>query len=372
MRVLIFNWRDARHPQAGGAEAVLHEAGTLWANRGHEVALISARPTRGPRLEDEYRGMTVVRVGDRFSVYPAARREYIDHWRGWPDVVFDSINGVPFLTPLYAEEPIVAIVYHVVGRIFFEELPSPLAAVGYSLERLLPTFYHGIPVATISDSSREDLVKMGFPRSDVVVVPVGLRLPEMPPPAGRRENLVLSIGRLKGYKRLDLLVAAAKSVIDRRSDTSFVIAGRGDYGAKLTQLVRSYGVEKQVLMPGFVTDAEKEELYRRCKLQVISSEKEGWGLTILEAASHEVPTVAFDAPGARDAIVDGKTGVLVPSGDTTALADAILGLLDDEPRRQRMGEEAFRHARQFRWEDTADRLLTMARRAGPIQTARAA
>jgi glycosyltransferase involved in cell wall biosynthesis len=359
VKILVFNWRDIRHPEAGGAEAYVHEIGSLWAAQGHDVVLISGHPTHELRSERTEEGLKLVRVGDRYRVYPAAVMEYRRRWRGWPDVVVEHVNGVPFFTPWFVEEPLVAVVHHMAGRIFFRELPFPLALIGYSLERTLPLVYRPVPIVAVSRSTREELIRRGLSPRQLHVIHNGLHAPLDEPSVERAENLVLYLGRLKKYKRLDLWVAAAKQVARAVPDVAFLVAGRGDYEDELRALIRKQGLESCVRLLGFVTEKEKTELLRRCKLLVVASEKEGWGVTILEAANHGTPCVAFDVPGVRDAIVEGETGLLVPNGNPGALAQATVELLADEAKRRRLAEGAIRHARGFRWEASANEFLSL-------------
>jgi glycosyltransferase involved in cell wall biosynthesis len=99
--------------------------------------------------------------------------------------------------------------------------------------------------------------------------------------------------------------------------------------------------------------------------------KEGWGLNVVEAASHGVPTVAYHgAGGLSESIEDGVTGLLVR--DLDDMAAAVSGLLSDQPLRDRLGAAAREHARQFTWEGTIsswEALLTqVARRDAPMST----
>ena len=363
MRILVFNWRDGRHPQAGGAEQYLHEGAAIWAAQGHDVALICANPEPGPRRVDTFRGIEVVRVGDRYRVYLAARAEYNRHWRGWADVVFEHINGIPFLSPLYVDEPVVAFIHHIVGGIFFEEVPLALAAIGFSIERTLAYFYRSVPIVTVSPSSREELIRIGFPPSHITIIPNGLEPPGRTPSLERTASIVLSLGRLKRYKRLDLLVDAARHVVDAVPEARFQVAGSGDYEPYLRHRIRERGLEAQFTLLGRVTEEEKSELLAQSKLLAVTSKKEGWGLTVLEAASYGTPTVGFDVPGVRDAVVDTETGILVPDPDPVQLAQAIVRLLRHEAERLRLADGALRRAASFRWSDTADRILRLAEAA---------
>jgi glycosyltransferase involved in cell wall biosynthesis len=107
---------------------------------------------------------------------------------------------------------------------------------------------------------------------------------------------------------------------------------------------------------GFITHEEKLTELRRAWLHVLTSPKEGWGIANLEAAACATPTVASDAPGLRESVVDGETGLLVPHGDVDALTEAIGGLIDDHARREAMGRAARRYAERFSWDASADAL----------------
>src|SRR6185295_6341267 len=109
--------------------------------------------------------------------------------------------------------------------------------------------------------------------------------------------------------------------------------------AGLERQIARLGLGHAVELRGFVSEEEKIALYRGARVFVNPSEKEGWGLTILEANACGVPSVASEVPGLRDAVRHDETGLLVPYGDVAACAEAILRLLTDEGtwRRLRAG-----------------------------------
>ncbi len=357
MKILIFNWRDIHHPQSGGAETYLYECATRWTKSGHEVAWISGNPRRAPRAQTEEGGIVGVRVGDRFRVYTAARNEYADHWKGWPDVVLDSMNGIPFFTPMYVEEPVVCLFHHRVASIFFRELPFPLSLAGFLIERLFPLFYRNTLLVAVSPSSLDALVELGFQRSQLSLLPFGATLPPGPVNLERNEDSVLSLGRLKRYKRLTKLIEAAKAVVVAVPDARFYIAGRGDEEPALLRAIRDSGLDGHVRLLGYVSEEEKARLLSRCKVFVTTSEREGWGISVIEAATFGTPAVGFDVPGIRDAIVNGTTGIVVHDGNADELAAAIAGLLTDEERRHALGRKARERAETLTWDHTAERLL---------------
>ncbi len=107
---------------------------------------------------------------------------------------------------------------------------------------------------------------------------------------------------------------------------------------------------------GHVSEDRKHEVLARSWLHVMPSRKEGWGLAVIEAAQHGVPTVGYrSSKGLTDSIVDGVTGVLVDSaGDLT---DAVAELLGDAERRTELGDKARIRAGEFSWEATGSGVL---------------
>jgi glycosyltransferase involved in cell wall biosynthesis len=103
-----------------------------------------------------------------------------------------------------------------------------------------------------------------------------------------------------------------------------------------------------------VGEEEKLRLLRRAWLHVLTSSKEGWGISNLEAAACGTPSVSTDVPGLRESVLHGETGLLVPHGNVPALADAIGGLIRDPTARERLGRQARAFAERFSWNGSAD------------------
>ena len=105
-----------------------------------------------------------------------------------------------------------------------------------------------------------------------------------------------------------------------------------------------------------VDEATKVELLRRAVANVFPSPKEGWGITVMEAAACGTPSLASDSPGLRDSVRDGHTGLLVPHGNPEALAAAMLRLAADRELVVRLGVAARAHALTHGWDAAADRV----------------
>jgi glycosyltransferase involved in cell wall biosynthesis len=127
------------------------------------------------------------------------------------------------------------------------------------------------------------------------------------------------------------------------------VGGDGDQLGRLEAEAARLGIGGRVDFLGFVTSEAKLGHLRGAWLHVLTSPKEGWGISNLEAAACATPSVVSDAPGLRESVVDGRTGILVPHGDVAGLSRALAGLLGDATKRDQMGRQAREFAESFSW-----------------------
>ena len=351
------NWQDRLNPRGGGAETHLHEVFGRLAARGHDVTLlVSGWPGAPARVQLD--GMRVQRTGGRYSFSAAAPGYFRRHLaRERFDLVVEDLNKVPLFTPLWYRGPLVLLVHHLFGATAFHEAGAALAGATWLLERPLGVLYRGVPTEAVSGSTAQDLVRRGFHREDITVIENGVDLARCAPdPAGVRfpEPTMLYLGRLKKYKGVDLILRALARLRDEGVPARLIIGGKGDHAESLRRLRDELGLQDRVDMPGFVTEEEKLRLFRQCWVHVLTSPKEGWGISNLEAAACGTPTVASDSPGLRDSVVDGETGFLVPHGDVEALARRLRAVLEEEALRRRLGAGARAFAQRFTWDRAAD------------------
>jgi glycosyltransferase involved in cell wall biosynthesis len=352
------NWQDRLNPQAGGAEAHLHEIFGRLAERGHQVTLlVSGWP--GATARDRVDGLDIHRVGSRYTYNLAAPRYYRRQLRDQPfDLVIEDLNKVPLFTPFWVRHPLVLLVHHLFGETAFQEAPWPIAAATWLLERPVGLVYRNLPTEAVSESTAEDLIARGIRPDLITVIPNGVDLGFYhPDPAEPKyeEPTLLYLGRLKRYKRVDLNLRALARLRAQGVMARLIIAGQGDAAEGLARLRDELGLTNLVEMPGFVSEEEKRRYFRRAWVHLLTSPKEGWGITNLEAAACGTPTIASDSPGLRDSVVDGVTGFLVPHGDLDALTAQLRRLIEDPELRSRLGVQARDFAEKFSWDLAADR-----------------
>jgi glycosyltransferase involved in cell wall biosynthesis len=356
VNILLVNWQDRANPHAGGAEIHLFEIFGRLAAQGHRVRLIcSGWPGAPARATIE--GISVQRTGGRNSFALLGRsavRRAIAAER--PDILVEDINKLPLFLGLGNRFPLCAIVPHLFGRTAFDEAPWPIAATVWTAELPLAWAYRRAGFHAISESTRDDLIARGIPATRVRVIHPGVDTMRFRPiPAVRRSTApsFLYVGRLKRYKGIGLAIQALAIARAQRPDLRLEIAGTGDYGPELERLVAGLELQKAVVFHGFVSEERKIDLMRAAWANVFPSPKEGWGMTVIEAAACGTPSLASDSPGLRDSVRHGETGFLVPHDDVEALAARMIELADSPALVARLGERARRFAEGLTWERTA-------------------
>jgi glycosyltransferase involved in cell wall biosynthesis len=353
MRLLLVNWQDRENPQAGGAEIHLHEIFGRLASSGHEVTLLCGGwPGCAPRARID--GIEVMRVGTRATFPLHARRAYRRelHRRDF-DFLIEDINKIPLYTPWWGAKRVMAIVPHLFGGTAFQELPAPAAALVWLAERPIPLVYRHVPFEAISQSTADDLVERGVRRDRIAVIYCGIDCQRYTPCADRRAPAPTFgyLGRLKKYKRVDLVIRGFHEA--KLPNATLEIAGAGDHRPALEELVASLDLGDRVRFLGRVSEDEKLELLRRAWAMVLTSPKEGWGITNLEAAACGTPVIASSSPGIRESVRDGETGFLVEHGDVAALASSMRRLALSPDLVITLGRQARVFAESFTWDRTA-------------------
>ena len=359
MKILLLCWRDSTHPQGGGSERYLERVGEYLVSRGHEVIFRTSRHMNAARSEVR-NGVKYSRGGAKYSVYPtalaliAAGRLGIGPLRG-VDVVVDTQNGIPFFARLVTAKPTVLLTHHchrevwpVAGRI--------IGRLGWFLEsQVAPWVYRNSETVTVSAASRADLAELGVKGAHIIengVDPIPAHIPII-----ERESLthLVTLSRLVPYKQIEHAI----DTVAMLSDATLDIIGSGWWEAELRTYARERGVMEKVNFHGQVTEDYKHALLARADIHLMPSRKEGWGLAVMEAAQHGVPTVGY-AFGLRDSVQHQSTGLLV--SDEEEFAQATQLLIRDPKLREQLGQAAKDFAMQFSWDSTGARFEQLLRR----------
>ncbi|WP_245889209.1 glycosyltransferase family 4 protein [Knoellia remsis] len=355
LRIAFLSWRDSTHPEGGGAEHYIETIGELLTGRGHEVTIYcAAHPGANPH--EVRRGVTYRRQGGRFGVYPrnlaALRRDERKH--GSYDAVVDVQNGVPFFSTLATRSPVVLLCHHV-HREQWPIVFGPLVSrIGWFVEsQISPRFYRGRPYVAVSDETRRELAELGVDADDVTVVHNGTDVPRALGVERAPDPTLVVLGRLVPHKRVEHAIDVLARLRPDFPHLSLRVVGHGWWHDRIAEHAERSGVSDAVHLLGFVDEDTKHVELARSWVGLAPSVKEGWGLCVVEAASHGVPTVAYShAGGLSDSIVDGRTGLLVR--DLDEMTRAVRRLLVDEPLRSTMARAATAHAAAYTWPAATD------------------
>ncbi len=364
--VLLLCWRDTGHPQGGGSETYLQRIGALLAESGVDVTLRTARYEGAPR-SDIVDGVRISRGGGRYTVYIRAGLAMVAARFGLgplrqvrPDVVIDSQNGLPFLARLAFGSRVVVLVHHchreqwpVAGRF--------LGRIGWFVEsRLSPRLHRRNQYVTVSLPSMRDLADLGINARQVAVVRNGL---DQAPPetlAGARSATprAVVLSRLVPHKQIEDALDAVAALRGRLPGLHLDVVGGGWWQDRLLEHAEHLGIEDAVTFHGHVDDCTKHAVVQRAWVHVLPSRKEGWGLAVVEAAQHGVPTIGYRSSGGlTDSIVDGVTGLLVD--DHNELVERLEELLSDQVVREELGAKAEARTREFSWSQSATAMRTV-------------
>ncbi len=347
LRILFLNWRDSANPSAGGAETFTEEIGKRLVRYGNDVTIVTSA-FDGCEPEARRFGIRIIREGGKYSVYAKARGYVKSHLSEF-DVIIDEINTVPFRVHRIAKgRPVVAVIHQLAKEVWFYETRFPISALGYfALEPFWLRGYRRVPTVTVSDSTRRDLLKLGFERVRVVYNGIGITPLEKPPPKESNPVLIF-VGRLVKCKLPDHAIAAFKEVRALLPEAELWILGDGYLKAKLEK-----NAVNGVRFFGRVDDEEKFDLLKRAHVLLAPFVREGWGISVIEANAVGTPAVGYAVPGLQDSIVHGDTGLLVRPLDPRALAEAAKQILCNPSTAEKFSRNALEWSRRFSWDEAA-------------------
>jgi len=368
VRILFLNWRDTRNPEGGGSERYVESVATRLAGEGHVVTVFCAAHGSAP-ADETIDGVRYVRRGSKLGVYPQALWHLAMRRLGRIDVVVDVQNGVPFFSRLVTRKPVVVLVHHV-HREQWRVVYGPLRArIGWWLEsRAAPALYRRCQYVAVSGVTRDELVGLGVDHHRIAVVHNGSEPALLPTVKRSAEPLLCVLGRLVPHKRVEHALETLRRLALELPDLRLVVVGQGWWEDRLRTAAAEAGVDHLVHFAGYLEDGEKHAALAKSWVLLTPSLKEGWGLSIVEAASHGVPTVAYrSAGGVAESVHDGETGLLVDD-DLDAFVEATRLLLTDAQLRERTGNAARHRAKEFTWDAAAASFVAVLRTAARGET----
>lgn len=372
MKILVVNYRDRMHPAAGGAEKHLHRIFGKIVEMGHTVVLFTTS-FPGAKEREVVDGIQVVRKGGdlMFQLTVALNLKKLDREFDF-DVVVEDLNKLPVFAHWFVHKPLLVQMHHLWRKSIFAEAVFPVAFGVWFFERIIPFFYRTQPFVVVSPSTKKELAEIGVDESRISVIYNGSEKPKIES-AGSSENAAnlatnaaepyfIWLSRVHRYKGIWTALEAFEKFSKSHPEVKLFVVGDGPLLKKLPSWLKAHGLDGKVELTGYVSAARKYELLSSSLALLQTSYKEGWGLTVMEAAQLCKMTIASDVPGLRDSVRDGKTGILFPSGDAAACASAMEKVYSDAELRASLGQNAKRYAESFCWEKSARETLELLER----------
>ncbi len=305
MNILLLNWRDPQNPKSGGAEKLNLHLLQPFLERGDSVTWYSVKSDGLPQ-STTFKGIKIIRRGN-----------ILTHYLLWPlllwsgkfgkvDFIIDSIHGIGYLSSVFAPKTRkIILICEVAQNIWDEMYPFPVNMIGKLWERVMFKFYKNNIFWTISQSTRNDLIKFGVESKEIKIIPMGFDGVKIKSVNKYKEPTALFVGRLAEMKGIkDAITAIANINEDSRQKWRLIIIGRGEYSyeKELKDLVASFRMNKYITFLGFVDEVKKFEEMARSWVLVVPSSREGWGMIVPEANSMGTPVIGYDVSGLRDVI----------------------------------------------------------------------
>lgn len=360
MRILILNWRDIKHPLAGGAEISTHEHAKRWAREGHKIIQFSSAIS-GEKAEENIDGVKILRRGSHYTVHIHAMFYFLKHFRYKIDLVIDQFHFIPFFTPLYVKTKIIAFIHEIAGETWFKNASFPINFIGYFFEPLFFIFYKNVPFVTVSESTKNDLNRLGIKNENINLIHNGVNLVSS---VSKKEidPTLIYLGRLAKDKGVEDAIYAFYKMQRLFNNITLWIVGKEEkkgYKNYLENILKKLNIDQKVKFWGHVSDKKKFDLLKKAWVLIHPSIKEGWGLTVIEAASCGTPTVAYNVSGLRDSIVNGKTGILVENKTPKELADQTISLLNNLNQYNILSKQAVEWGKKFSWLKSTNQSLEL-------------
>lgn len=341
--------------------------------RGHQVGIIT-RGRAGSTTEERSAGITIWRA-PFVPIYPFhvhLHGVFVNRLMRQIEEQFDVINAHTPLPPAVDTKlPLITTVHSPMKadtaatngfdlRVLALRLQTP---VSQWIEKAL--FRRSRKITAVARWIADALRSYGVEPTGVMVTGNGVEACFLNlSPLARKEPCVLYVGRLEMGKGLSELVEAARIVVNRypESKLRFVLVGKGPLLPKLLDQVNQAGVQNHFVFRGHIGSDQRNELvelYQKASLFVLPSHHEGMPTVLLEAMASGLPVVSTAVGGAREVVVDGENGLLVPPRAPEELAEALLALLENVTLRQRLGQNARATIEQhYTWGAISERYLT--------------
>lgn len=364
--ILFLSWRDIKSPKKGGAEVYTHEMLKRIDFNKYRVIHISPMFEDG-KNEEIIDNIIYLRRGGFLSVIGKAKKYYKKNKENI-DYVVDQCNTHRFFTKFWVEqEKRIFFIHQLTREIWFINMRFPFNIIGYITEVPFLRLSKRDATITVSNSTKQDLIDIGFEENKVRILPEGIEFNHWKRAEFLKKEAVLTyiyVGRFANYKGIDATIQAFAQVKRNHKDAKLWIVGKKNdqyIKEKLTPIFNenniSFGNENQnndVTFFGFVSDEKKLELMSKSHALIFPSIREGWGLIVTEAAAVGTPSIVYNSPGIVDAVDYGKAGYLCEDNTVDNIVKLMKRVVERPNEYEAFREAAYKYSLNFHWDNTGE------------------
>ena len=348
MRILWLAHRDPQNPRAGGAERTIYEVCIRLVEKGHKIVLLTGG-WKGSMPVENLDGIEIRRFGKNIGPHLALPIFLLKHHY---DLIVDDLgHAVPWISSIILNRHNIIFFRHLHARSLPGQVNFLLAKVITAIEKTYFIFYHDKVFITESTTSKNDLIKLGIKKNKILMNPPGVNFNVFHPDGKTQNPTLVYFGGMRKYKRPEESLFLLKNFQGRMKHVELVIIGSGPEEPNLRKLALELNLRDYVIFKGRVSETELSNIVASSWLNVHTSVTEGWGLSILEASAAGTPTVAYDVPGVKDVIEDGKNGIKVTDGSRKSLAEAAFTILTDP---EKWWASSVKVAQKYSWDKTSE------------------
>jgi glycosyltransferase involved in cell wall biosynthesis len=363
MKILWFTWKDLDHPQSGGAEVVNEELAKRLVAAGHEVLFITSNHPSFSRPETTRHGFKIIRVGNRFTLYYKAFLLYRKLYPPKFDLVIDEINTIPFFCKFYVREKNIVFIHQLAREVWFYQISFPLNLIGYLLEPLYLRLINDRPVITVSESTKSDLIHLGFQEHKITIISEGIQftpLDSLPSLSTKEKNpTVMFLGSIRPMKNPWAALQAFEIAKKNIPNLKFWVIGKGAgaYYRRFLNALKTSKFSTDITYFETVDSLQKLELLSKAHLIIAPSVREGWGLIVTEANALGTIAVAYNVPGLRDSVRDQLTGIVCKQNNPQNLAQNMIELLTNTIKYQKYRATAWEWSKEINFDHSCAQFL---------------
>ena len=296
--LLWLNHRDMMHKMSGGAERSIAEIGSRLSGMGFSVNLYSVNDGT-LKSSDYFNGIKIMRASSNIAAHvsvPGLIKKVK------PDVIIDDMaHAVPWLSSFFSNVPVVVYFRHMHARTISGQLPFPQASAVKLIEKMYGRIYRNSTFVTESHSSESDLVSLGIPKERIRIILPGVDHEHFRPSAKSKIPSMIYFSGMRDYKRPWLALSALSEARKKTAAAELNVVGKGP---SMQKVIESAEEEKMkgARFLGKVSEKRLPELISKSWVNLNFSVAEGFGYSILEAASCGTPTIALDAHGVTETV----------------------------------------------------------------------